>query len=580
MRQPGFSNNMSTAHLDDRDQGYQQCAGDDRLGKGAASAIANGVHTMKVKIAATLLILGLVLLGWAEADAGASDRILRFGVNVSKMGRLDPHFAAAAQDRAVADMVFNGLLRYQPGNAPRMEPDLAERIPEFKMHNGRQVWTVPLRKGVMFHSGPQSPAHEMTAEDVVFSFRKAAENSSSAYSGEYAGMTFEAVGDYTVIISLDRPLSTVLFLPKIANYGGGFIVSKRAVEAAGMDGFQRHPVGTGPFRFAEYIDGEKVALTAHENYFRGSPRLAGIEIHFAPDDAQRAKDLVSDRLDVIIASGETGWIDRMKNEKDIVINPHGVGELAMVLFNTKMAPLDDIRVRQALAHALDKDALMTAMDPTFVGGPAYSPVPALLLPGGLHRQEAAQLGLIVETDLAKAKGLLASAGYPDGFTLKLVSSEKRIYHLYYSILRDNLARIGIICDIEFVPHAEMHRRIRQEPQAIVVYAAWRPNADVYLTRFFHSDSIVVTGARPDTNFSHYDKVDNLIEAARSEINPDRQISLWIQAQIRILNDVAVYPIMTTNQCYLRRASVQYGHPLVSSMALYPQFTEKTRFIVK
>lgn len=535
---------------------------------------------MKLKTAAAVLGLGLVLLGWAEVDAGSSDRVLRLGVNVSKMGRLDPHFAAAAQDRAFADLVFNGLLRYEPGNAPKIEPDLAEHIPEFTMQNGHQVWTVKLRKGIMFHPGPHTTAYEMTAENVVYSFRKAAEKSSSAYSGEYAGMTFEAVDDYTVNITLDHPTSTVLFLPKITNYGGGFVVSKRAVEAVGLEGFQNHPVGTGPFVFKEYIPEEKVVLSANHDYFRGAPLLAGVEIHFATNDEQRAKDLLLDRLDVIIASGKTGWIDRMKSEEEIVINPHGVGELAMVLFNTRMAPLDDIRVRQALAHALDKNALMTAMDPTFVGGPAYSPVPALLLPGGLHRQEAAQLGLIFETDLAKAKRLLAKAGFPDGFTVKLVSSEKRIYRRYYSILRENLARIGVQCVIEFVPHAEMHRRIRKEPQAIVVYAAWRPNADVYLTRFFHSDSIVVTGAKPDTNFSHYDKVDNLIEAARSEINPDRQISLWIQAQIRILSDVAVYPIMTTNQCYLRRKSVQYGHPLASSMALYPQFTEQTRFIGK
>ncbi|MGA6927031.1 MAG: hypothetical protein WBY88_15180, partial [Desulfosarcina sp.] len=72
------------------------------------------------------------------------------------------------------------------------------------------------------------------------------------------------------------------------------------------------------------------------------------------------------------------------------------------------------------------------------------------------------------------------------------------------------------------------------------------------------------------------KVDGLIEAARLEIDPERQIRLWIQAQIRILDDMAAFPIMTTSQCYARRSVVDYGHPLISTMALYPQFTEKTR----
>ena len=88
-------------------------------------------------------------------------------------------------------------------------------------------------------------------------------------------------------------------------------------------------------------------------------------------------------------------------------------------------------------------------------------------------------------------------------------------------------------------------------------------------------TIIVTGARPDTNFSNYDRIDRLIEAARVEIDPNRQIQLWEQAQIRILDDMAAYPIMYTKQCYARRSRVDYGHPLVSTMALYPQFTEKT-----
>ena len=82
---------------------------------------------------------------------GNTPKILRFGIHVSEMGNLDPHFAAGSQDRALADMVFNGLLRYEPGNAPAIEPDLAETIPGFEMIGGRQVWTVKLRKWVLFH---------------------------------------------------------------------------------------------------------------------------------------------------------------------------------------------------------------------------------------------------------------------------------------------------------------------------------------------------------------------------------------------------------------------------------------------
>jgi peptide/nickel transport system substrate-binding protein len=87
---------------------------------------------------------------------------------------------------------------------------------------------------------------------------------------------------------------------------------------------------------------------------------------------------------------------------------------------------------------------------------------------------------------------------------------------------------------------------------------------------------VVTGAKPDTNFSHYDKLDDLIEAARIEIDPSKQIELWRHAQIMILQDMVAYPLHYLNQIFARRNYVDYGHEVVSSMALYPQITEKTR----
>lgn len=533
---------------------------------------------MTLKRFFTIVFACQLCLGIAGADADPANRVLKLGLHVSKMGRLDPHFAAGSQDRALADMLFNGLLRYQPGNAPKIEPDLAVRIPEFDMINGRQVWTVTLRKGVMFQAGPKTAPYELTAEDVLFSLHKAADKATSAYAGEYAGMAFEAVDAYTLRIIPAKPISTVLFLPKISNYGGGFIVSKRAVEAMGIAGFEKHPVGTGPFAFERYTPGGPVVLSAHREYFRGRPLLDGVEIHLNPNGDQRDEALVAGDLDVIYASGEKNQMARMSREKDVTVDTHGVGEITTIYFNTRIKPLDDIRVRKAIAYALNRQAFMDTVVPTFVGGPAYSPVPAQLLPGGLSRAEAAQLALTYDTDLTTAKRLLVEAGYPHGFTLSLVSSEKRLYRGLYEVLRDELARINITCIIDIVPHAEMHKRIRNRPQPIVIYTAWRPNADVYLTHFFHSGAIVVTGANPDTNFSCYDKVDNLIEAARTEVDPEKQIRLWVQAQIRILNDVAAYPVMTTNQCYLRRSTVDYGHPLVATMALYPQFTENTRFV--
>lgn len=524
------------------------------------------------------ILAGGLLLAWvmlAGADQAAAERkVLRFGVHVSEMGKLDPHFAAGSQDRACADMVFNGLLRYQPGNAPKIEPDLAADIPEFKMIGGQQVWSVKLRKGVLFHAAPGMPVYELTADDVVYSLQKSANRDTCAYAGEYAGLKVEKTGLYTIQITLAKPLSPILFLPKLTDYAGGFIVSKKAIETMGYEKFKQHPIGTGPFQFKSYEPGEKLTLVAHDGYFRGRPNLAGIEIHFLPDIVVREAAIVNGQVDMIIGYGDKGWFDKVSKMPGMKIDTHGVGETSTVFFNTTVKPLNDVRVRRAIAYTLDREAFANTTAKEFVGH-VYSPVPVQYLPGGLTGEDAKKLKLDYPTNLKLARNLLAEAGYSEGFSLDLVSSEKRLYRRLYETLRDQLARIGITCNIAIKKHGEMHKLIRTQPIPIVIYAAWRPNADAYLTRFYHSDSIVLTGSKPDTNFSRYDRIDKLIEAARLEIDPEKQVNLWIQAQIRILDDMVAFPAIFTKQGFLRKSYVQYGHPLVSTMALYPQFTEKT-----
>jgi peptide/nickel transport system substrate-binding protein len=501
--------------------------------------------------------------------------VLRFGMHVSEMGKMDPHFAAGSQSRALADMVFNGLLRYQPGNAPTIEPDLAESMPEFKMAEGRQVWVFHLRKGVLFHPSSLTNAYELTAEDVVYSLRKSADKRFCAYAGEYAGMTFQSIDPYTVQVTLEQPLSPTLFFPKFTNYAGGFIVSKQAVERMGHEGFNRHPVGTGPFMFKEHVPGEKLIIVSHEAYFRGKPRLDGVELHFLQNIDQREARFINGNLDVIAVSGKRGWIEKMEHTPGVVVETHGVGEVFTLYFNTQMAPLNDVRVRRAMAYALDREEFKNTTSLHLVRD-VYSPVPADFMPGGFTKAEVETLGLAYTRDIDRARLLMVEAGYPNGFSLEMVSSEKRIYRRVYEVLKKQLSLINIDCRITVESHANMHRLIRKTPKAVVVYAAWRPNADAYLTRFFHSDSIVVTGKKRDTNFAHYKKVDKLIEDARLEINPVKQLNLWGQAQVMIMSDMAAYPVMYTNQGYVRKTYVDYGHRLLSTMALYPQFTEKTR----
>lgn len=512
----------------------------------------------------------------ASGDSAAAAQVLRLGQNAADLGSLDPHFATSTQDRSLVDMVFNGLLRYAPGNGAfeAMEPDLAADFPTMTMTDAGQEWTFTLRSGVMCHAFGDTPAYELTADDVVYSLEKAANPDRSAYAGEYAGMTFEAVDASTVKITLEQPLSPVLFYPKVANYSGGFIVCQQAVEALGDDAFKTQPVGTGPFIFDSYTPQEKVSLVANPDYFRGAPKLAGVDMRYIPDIASREAGLLAGELDVINGIPDIAWVDRMASEASASVDVFGVGEVATVHFNITKEPLDNPDVRKALAYALDRDEFLALFGEP-VAENVYSPVPAKFLAGGLTQEEAEAADLAYNVDRERAKQMLADAGYPDGFDLEVITSEMTGYRRIYENMQAQLAEVGVNLAVNVVDHSTMHSMIREDANPIVVYIAWRPNADVYLTRFFLSDSTVVTGSAPDTNFSHYDQIDDLIKAARAETDPDAQIELWKEAQTKILSDMVAYPLHFQQQVYARSNGVDYGHDLISVLALYPGITENT-----
>src|SRR3990172_4895467 len=227
----------------------------------------------------------LLLLPWlvlAPRSAGAAGG-LRPRPNAPHVGSLDPHFATTTQDRSLVDMVFNGLIRYKPGDGAVFEADLATALPTPKAEGGKQVWTFQLRKGEMCHPTDGVPSYELTGEDVLYSLQKAADKNRSAYAADYTGMTVEAPDAHTVRITLDKALSPVLFFPKVANYSGGLVVCKRAAEKLGAAGMKTRPVGTGPFMFRSYSPQERIQLVANPAYFRGRPQLDGVDFRYMPD---------------------------------------------------------------------------------------------------------------------------------------------------------------------------------------------------------------------------------------------------------------------------------------------------------
>ncbi len=511
--------------------------------------------------------LGTLISSPAVVGAQQDGAMLRMAMNVSDIGNLNPHFATTTQDRAIVDMVFNALVRFTPGTSTEFEPDIATEMPTTtENEDGTQTWSFTLRDDVMIHPTEGVDAAALTMDDVVFSFESVANPDTSAYAGDYEGWTFAAGEDGTFQITVPQAMSENLFLPKVANYSGGYVVPKAPFEAIGADDYITNPVGTGPFLFESHTPQNNVMLTANPDYFRGAPQLDGVEVRFIADTTSRELALQSGDVDVIAGLPEAQWVDRMNAIDGLAADVFGVGEVTFISLDVENEILSDAKVREAIFLAISRENHVALFgDP--VGVPVYSVVPADLMPGGLTEDEANEAGVNPAQDIDRAKELLAEAGYPDGFEMDLISSEQTGYRINYEVLAEELRQVGITINLEVVQHATMHEQIRAGRNPIVIYIAYRPTADTYLTQFFTTDGGV-------TNFSHF-TVDDLRDQARAETDADAQAEIWKEAAVEIQKNFAAMGLLYVNQVYARSEAVDYGHELQAVVSLYPGIDETT-----
>jgi peptide/nickel transport system substrate-binding protein len=498
----------------------------------------------------------------AATPALAQETTLDIGMASADVGRLDPHNATTTPDKGVLHYIFSGLVRIKPGEASPefIEPDIAE---SWESSEDGLTWTFQIRDDVDCHGDYGT----LTAEDVVWSLERSRDPERSSFANDYAAIdTITATGENEVQIVLSQPVPSLLGL--LVNYHGGNIVCRGAVEALGED-FNLNPVGTGPFMFAEYQPQQYVRLVAHEDYFRGSPHIKEIYYRYIPSDASRDLAFQSGELDMIYGRQDETWVERIKQVPGTIVTVMEPGEMSVLSLNMTMPPLDDIRVRRAIAHAIDREAMVQFRGPS-VTRPAISPVPE------------GYLGFTDDVptypfDIERAKALLAEAGFPDGVTINTIHTTLPGMLATIEVVQALLAEANINLEITQVEHATFHAQIREDLSQLVHYSAARfPIADVYLTQFFYGPSTVGTPTAV-TNFSHCDVADAEIEAARTETDRERQLELWATAQQKIMEEVCGVPVYQNLQLWAWKDTLDLGTEVNGSLNLSPPVTEQARF---
>ena len=370
-----------------------------------------------------LAATALALASSTAAFAARTDVVV--GV-VLEPPHLDPTAgAAAAIDEVVYANVFEGLTSIGP--AGEVEPALAA---SWEISDDGKVYTFKLHEGVKFHDGS-----DLTAEDVKFSLDRArAEDSTNAQKGLFAQIdSVEAVDATTVKVMLKQPQGSFLYN---LGWGDAVIVAPESAE-----GNKEKPIGTGPFKFDNWAKGSSITIVKNPDYWGEAVALDKAEFRIIPDAAAAVPALLSGDVHAFPNMPAGDALPQIQSDSrfEVVI---GATEGETVLAtNNKKAPFDNLKVRQAIAHALDRDAIMAAGSS------------GLGTPIGSHFSPANEayvdLTGTYPLDLDKAKALLKEAGYPDGFKATLKLPPPAYARDGGQVIASQLREIGI--ELEIIP---------------------------------------------------------------------------------------------------------------------------------
>lgn len=497
----------------------------------------------------------------------ATGAVAQSQVNIGAFGadanQLDPHLSGGGQDRAMFGYIFNGITRFPPGS---MDPTLIELDLATSIEGDETglVWTIGLRDDVEFHGG----FGKMTADDVVFSLDRARTPETSGFASSFAAIEkVEKLDDYTVKVTLSERVPT--FVGMLANPAGGFIISKAATESLGDDQ-KAAMIGTGPFQFESYTPKVNTTLIANSVYFRGAPKIEKINYRYIPSDNARELAFAAGEIDLFYGRREQDWVERVsKQYSDLEVLIFSPSQSRMLHLNKAVPPLDDIRVRQAIAHAVNRDEFQALIGQD-ITKQLRSPVPS-----GFLGQSTDVADYAFDPD--KSKELLAEAGYPDGVTIQVPTTQIASLKLPFELIMEQMRRVGITLEVDFVDHRAWHSLIRQDASPLVIYgAAPFPEADAFMTPFYTSTSIVGTPTG-QTNFSHCDVADPEIAAARVAADPEEQMKNWEMAQQKIMDELCVVPLFELEQVWAKRDSLNLGYELTGTLNLGPPITEETYF---
>ena len=487
------------------------------------------------RLATMLFVLFVCALVFGMQAAWAADaKVLRVGW-LSEPKTLDPVGPSDNPSLWALHNVHDTLVRVS-NDSKSIEPDLAK---SWEVSTDNLTYTFHLRSGLKFHNG-----EDVTAEDVVFSLDRTRNPEECPYSSMFDPIKeIQAVDKHTVKIVLSAPYAPIL--ADLAMFNAAIIPKKYFQEVGGTEKFGRHPIGAGPFKFEYWKPGEEIMFSKFDDYWReGLPKVDKLRYLIMPDATSRAIAVRGGDIDVAVYV-PFNEVQSLKAAPGLKVAVDEIWRHDFVKINCGIKPFNDIKVRQALNYAVNKEGIIKAVLFGFgKAAPSYMP-PVVYYNSNLQPYPY---------DPAKAKALLKAAGYEKGFkTSILTTAGEPMMVSIATILQQNLQDIGIQASIEKVEEGTRWDRL--------VARKYELSPDYYTSDILDDDLLTDFGisfAGNQAYFSDYNnpKVEELAALGRKTLDEKKRAGIYHEIQKTVMEDGAQIFLTTTPTATAMRDNVQ------------------------
>lgn len=501
-----------------------------------------------------LVVLILLMILPASCRRRSDAFVIALGDNIRTIDPIGSPSVDAASER-VRTLIFNSLVKKD-----EKFDYTGELASDIKRSDDGLTFTFTLHDGVKFHDGRAlSSADVKYTLDLVFSSNFA--KSASFYEGtgnekhSYI-KSVEAPDGRTVVVTQSKP-----WVGLLSNLVPVSIIPKDSYESQ-----KDHPLGTGPFKFVRYDNAQQVCdVEAFAEYWEGAPKLQTVRVRVISDMNALQAELQSGRVDIapMPTSLSPDAVKRLEQDPNLQVKAFPGSNVFLLTLNTSSPPLDNVKVRQAVAYAIDRESLIKNLLLGF-GKIAHSIIP--------EESWAYSSGQTYSYDPAKAKKLLDEAGFPDpdGDGPRMRFVQPVVYKLsgsslagrqYAGVIQNYLKEVGIPVEIQTPEQNTLFDELRRGNFQIA-YTQWvGGNQDPIFYKDLFATSEIPTQTRPSRNRSRYSnkELDALLEEAVNTFDRQKALGLYNKIQEIVSVEVPVFPLWYGSNVVIARKDVGNIH---------------------